>query len=423
MEHDLMMLAAGRDDCPCGLPHHCSIQNILLEHGAIEKVPEILKGFHKILLVADQNTWALCGDRVKALLGEAVQDTLIYHSEGFLVPDEAAIETILGSIQPDTDYVLGIGSGVINDLCKYGSFKRGLEYGIVATAPSMDGYVSVHAAMIIGGAKVTYEAHMVHSFIGDVELLRNAPMEMIRAGYGDILGKFSALNDWKLSCALYDEYFCQYVYDLIDDATRRVAPLGPALQARDAEAVTLLTHAIVAVGIAMAYIGNSRPASGSEHHFSHYFEVTSLLNKEPYFLHGIDVAYATVETQWMREAILALEAPTAAPAISEAARTAEIRRIYGAAADSILALQQKVGRYDSDLAALIAEKWEAVRAVLSEVPSSQAILDYLTSVGLDMAEYEAMYSAQKRAEGCLWAKDLKDRFSVLWVWFTLICRT
>jgi len=420
MERDLMTLAAGRDDCPCGITHHCDIRNILLAPGAVSHTAELLSPWKRILLVADTNTYALCGDTVSAQLASRLQDTLIYESEGFLVPNEEAIDILMNRVQPDTDYIVGIGSGVINDLCKYVSFKKDLEYAIITTAPSMDGYASVHAAMIIGGAKVTYEAHMVHTVIADVDILKNAPMEMIRAGYGDIVGKFSALNDWKLSCAMYDEYFCQYVYDLIYDATLRVAPLGEALQRRDPEAVSVLMHAILAVGIAMAYIGNSRPASGSEHHLSHYFEVTSLLRHEPYFLHGIDVAYATVDTQIMREAILALDDPSPAPVIGDAERESAVRRIYGTAADSILTLQKKFGKYDSDLAGLIREKWPAIRAVLSEVPSAETIRGYMASVGLPMEKYFAMYSDKKRADGFFWAKDLKDRFTVLWVWYTLI---
>ncbi|MFR8331270.1 MAG: hypothetical protein ACLU9S_01965 [Oscillospiraceae bacterium] len=40
-------------------------------------------------------------------------------------------------------------------------------------------------------------------------------MEMIRAGFGDIVGKYSALNDWKLSHLLLKEPFCRQVYDMV----------------------------------------------------------------------------------------------------------------------------------------------------------------------------------------------------------------
>ena len=87
--------------------------------------------------------------------------------------------------------IVGIGSGVIQDLCKYVSFNKNLPYFIIATAPSMDGYASKGAAMITDNMKVTYNAHVPEVIIGDVDILKNAPMDMIKSGYGDILGKFS----------------------------------------------------------------------------------------------------------------------------------------------------------------------------------------------------------------------------------------
>lgn len=75
----------------------------------------------------------------------------------------------------------------------------------------MDGYASSGAAMIIGNMKVTYNAHVPEAIIGDVDVLKEAPMEMIQSGYGDIIGKLSCLNDWKLSVVVNDEFFCQYV--------------------------------------------------------------------------------------------------------------------------------------------------------------------------------------------------------------------
>ena len=32
-------------------------------------------------------------------------------------------------------------------------------------------------------------------------------LDMLKAGYGDIVGKYSCLNDWKLSALIRDEYF------------------------------------------------------------------------------------------------------------------------------------------------------------------------------------------------------------------------
>lgn len=298
-------------ECACGMVHSCDVKHVIIEQGAIGKLGSVTGGYKKLLLVADSNTYRVCGQAVKEQLTGRVGDVLVYERDGILVPDEEAVSQMQKKLTGDMDLIVGIGSGVIQDLCKYVSFKAGMPYCIVATAPSMDGYASKGAAMIAGNMKITYNAHVPEAIIGDVDVLKNAPMELIRSGYGDILGKYSCLNDWKLSQVILGEYFCQNVYDLTYDMLLKTRDLGAKLQERDEEAIQTLMEALVGVGIAMAYVGNSRPASGSEHHMSHFFEVTGILNDEEYFMHGIDVAYSAVYTQRIRETLLRMDKPAA----------------------------------------------------------------------------------------------------------------
>jgi len=180
-------------------------------------------------------------------------------------------------------------------------------------------------------------------------------------------------------------------------------------------------EALVIVGIAMSFVGNSRPASGSEHHLSHYFEIVGILNSEEYFLHGIDVAYSTVVTQKMREELLALEGVRAAYSHDVSVWEEEIRKRYGAASDGVIALQKKCGFYDKDYETIYREKWDEIRTILSEVPSSEKITEILRVAGLDFSEFEELYGMQK-IDDCIWyAKDLKDRYTVLWLYF-LLCK-
>lgn len=120
-----------------------------------------------------------------------MEQVFFYRKAGVLVPDEAAVAEMEQYITARTDLIVGVGSGVIQDLCKYVNFRHNLPYHIVATAPSMDGYASVGAAMIWKNMKVTFTWHAPEVIIGDVDILKDALMEMIRAGYGDILGKYS----------------------------------------------------------------------------------------------------------------------------------------------------------------------------------------------------------------------------------------
>jgi len=413
-------LLKGIENCPCGKPHTCDLQYVSVRPGAVEDLAGLLGTYHHILLVADRNTYATCGDRVAEILADKLQKKIVFCPEGLLIPNEEAIDRIQKAITPETDLLIGIGSGVINDLCKYGSFTNNLPYFIVATATSMDGYASVGAAMITGNMKTTFSAHVPTAIIGDVDILKDAPMKMIQSGFGDIIGKYSALNDWKLAHLVNGEYFCQQVYDLILDIVVKTESLASGIQTRDPETIKTLMEALVLVGIAMSFVGNSRPASGSEHHLSHYFEIVGILNQEEYFLHGIDVVYSTVKTQQMRERLLKLEeVPAAGAVFDRAAWEANIHRCYTGAANGVIALQDKCGFYQKDYLSIYREKWPQIRELFKEVPSSQHIMDLLTVAGMDYSEFEALYGA-KKIDDCVWfAKDLKDRYTVLWVYYLL----
>ena len=405
--------------CDCGMTHSCSIKKVLIGSGAVEQVSSLLESYQKILLVADSNTYRVCGKQVEAQLSGKLEDFLIYERDGLLVPNEEAVAEMKQKLTKETDLIIGVGSGVIQDLCKYVSFQAKLPYYIVATAPSMDGYASKGAAMIWNNMKVTYNAHVPEVIIGDVDVLKDAPMEMIQSGYGDILGKYSCLNDWKLSRVVNGEYFCRYVYDLTYEILCKTKDLGPKLLERDAAAIETLMEALVGVGIAMAYVGNSRPASGSEHHLSHFFEVTGIMNGKPYFMHGTDVAYSAVYTQKMREQLLVMDCPASHKQPERPEWEKEIKRVYTAAADGVIALQDKMGWYEQDRLPVYREKWEQIKEVLCEVPSSEKLTEYLSSVGLDSAEFVKMYGAEKIQDALWYAKDLKDRYTVLWMYYDL----
>ena len=406
--------------CSCGMTHKCAIKHIIVGKDANKQLRGLMGEYRHVVLCADENTYAACGQVVEEQMGDRLQAKLVYHRDGLVIPNEEAVAELQALLTEETDLIVGVGSGVIQDICKYVSFGAKLPYYIVATAPSMDGYASVGAAMIMGGMKVTYSAHVPEVIIGDIDVLKDAPMDMIQSGYGDILGKYSCLNDWKLAKVVRGEYFCQYVYDLTMDMVIKTRDLGPRLLQRDPEAIQTLMEAIVGVGVAMAFVGNSRPASGSEHHLSHFFEIVGILNDEPYFMHGTDVVYSSVYTERLREQLLALPAPARRELPSREQREGAIRKIYTKIADSVIALQDKVGWYEEDRFPIYEEKWQEICDVLKEAPSSKEMLGYVESIGLNPAEFYESYGREKIARALTFGKDLKDRFSVLWLYYDLL---
>jgi glycerol-1-phosphate dehydrogenase [NAD(P)+] len=283
----------------------------------------------------------------------------------------------------------------------------------------MDGYASVGAALILNEMKITLNARVPYAIVAEGEILRTSPIDMIRAGYGDIIGKYSCLNDWKLAKLLKNEYFCDYVWQTVLDTVKKTEKNAAALLERDADAVSALTEALVTVGILMSYVGNSRPASGSEHHLSHYFEITGLLHKRDYYPHGIDVLYSAAVTAKLRESLLKREPPFSPFAEAPEEREDAIRKTYTTAADAILELQEKVGLYQTLDTSLFADSWDEIKEILSESPSYAQMCAYLDAIGLNIDEFHAFYGKDVIRDCVRYAKDLKDRYTVLWLCYAL----
>ena len=95
----------------------------------------------------------------------------------------------------------------------------------------------------------------------------------------------------------------------------------------------------------------------------------------------------------------------------------DIEEIYGPISQGIVELQDKLGWYNIDDSENVLSKWEKIKTVLSEAPSSDRFKTMLKKVGLDFAEFGNLYSDEKINKGVLYGKDLKDRYTVLWLYY------
>lgn len=411
---DIGELNAKYQNCSCGMTHTCPLDFVRIGKGVLPELAGLCSEYKSIVLVADENTYEACGRQVQQILNDKVENCIVLAANGdVVIPNEEKIAEIEAVIGKNTDLIVGVGSGVINDLCKYVSFKCGLRYFIVATAPSMDGYASSGAALILEGMKITLNARPPRAIVADTDVLKSAPLEMLQAGYGDIIGKYSCLNDWKLSALINDEYFCQRVYDMTYNEADRVRGLAKQLVCRDEDAVKALMEALVTVGIAMSYVNTSRPASGSEHHLSHFFEITGILDGKTYLSHGIDVGYSSVVTAALRERIAA--SVPGRFAFNREEWLSDIKEIYSTSADGVTALQDKLGWYTKDDSEYVEGNWAKIADILKEAPSAAETKKMLEDVGLCFDEFEKVYGKEKIRNAIKYAKDLKDRYSVLWL--------
>ena len=243
----------------------------------------------RVLVVCDANTEPFTENIGRTLSAAGKEISLFRFPDRHLVPEIGRLKELFAAAE-GADYLLGVGSGVINDICKYLSAKTEKPCGILATAPSMDGYVSGVSALYENGRKVTLPAAPPREALIDVNILANAPLDMIVAGAGDLIGKHTSLLDWKLARDLKGEKYDAEIVARMEKALSLGMESAKKLVLRDSAAVETLIDGLLLSGIEMQRAGNSRPASGSEHHISHYLEMKGEEMGKDFAPHGVKVA-------------------------------------------------------------------------------------------------------------------------------------
>ena len=280
-------------NCACGHEHPMSLQEMVIESGALQKLPGViaaLGNYTALGMVCDENTYEAAGRQVQAILSPAA---VVILNPDHLHANEAAVAAADEQLPPECDLLLAVGSGTIHDTTRFVAHRRGIPFVSVPTAPSVDGFVSTVAAMTWGGLKVTMPAVAPIALVADSDVFSRAPRRLVAAGVADLLGKYTALLDWKVSHLVTGEYICQTIIDLEMKAVDTVAAAIDAIAAGDKDAMEALMYALVLSGLAMQMVGNSRPASGAEHHVSHLWEM-EVINPEVDALHGEKVGIGLI---------------------------------------------------------------------------------------------------------------------------------
>jgi glycerol-1-phosphate dehydrogenase [NAD(P)+] len=241
-------------------------------------------------VVMDANTRAAAGAAVAAALPGA-EPIVFEQRHGLLAtPEQSALVSARARAGVP---LIAVGSGVITDIVRYAA--RGVDAAFISvpTAASMDGYASSVAAMQIDGVKVTEPARAPDAIFAAPDVLAAAPQALTRAGIGDLLGKATAGVDWLAAHLLYGEAYDPAVAASVQSLVHRTCADVDRLLRGDAEAARALLLSLIESGLAITAVGNSRPASGCEHHASHLWDLLAARGERPHQLHGLQVGYAT----------------------------------------------------------------------------------------------------------------------------------
>ena len=282
-------------NCKCGKTHIFTSE-VIVKEGALLELPRLMKQYSakKVFLVADKNTYAAAGKAVVEIVeNEKVKVVKCIFEEDALEPDEHSVGRAIMYYESDCDLVIGVGSGVINDISKIVANVAGKPYIIVGTAPSMDGYASATSSMTRDGLKISLPSKCADVIIGDLDVLCQAPAKMMASGLGDMLAKYVSICEWRIANLITGEYYCEDIAQLVREALKKCVDNAKGLLNREEQAVKAVFEGLVIGGVAMAFAGVSRPASGVEHYFSHVWDMRGLEFGSTVDLHGIQCAVAT----------------------------------------------------------------------------------------------------------------------------------
>lgn len=409
--------------CKCGRVHKSSVDTVICEKGAIERIPEFVKKYNakKIFVLADVNTYAVAGRRVCEILERSGAAYAEYVFEDTaLEPDERAVGSAVTHFDKQCDLVIGAGSGVINDIGKILSGIAKIPYIIVATAPSMDGYASATSSMSVGKLKVSLRSKCPDVIIGDIDILKNAPVRMLQAGLGDMLAKYISLCEWRLAELIVGEYYCDYVAELVGTALKKCTDNAPGLLKRDEEAVKAVFEGLVIGGKAMEYAGLSRPASGVEHYISHVWDMRAEAFGTRADLHGIQCAIGTLEAAKIYEKIKRYK-PDREKALSSMKNfdleqwNKELSEFVGDGAKEMIELEKKEKKYDVEnhkkRLETIIDNWDKIIGIINEaVPSPGEIEKILDVIGAPKACAEIGLDENIMPMTFKATKDIRDKY-------------
>lgn len=415
-------LERGAFKCSCGKIHESGTKKVIIEKNAVRHLPALLEeiGSTKPFLLSGHDTFAAAGEKVCAVLKDAgISYSKYVFGHSPVLPTEHSVGSAVMNFDYSCDCVIGIGSGVINDIGKILAKATGRPYLIVGTAPSMDGYASPTSSMELDGRKVSLDSTFAYAIVGDLDILCKAPMKMLQAGVGDMIAKYIALCEWQIGELLVDEYRCPVVDAMVETALERCVKAAAGLPARDEEAVKAVMEGMVITGIAMKYAGVSRPASGMEHYFSHIWDMRSLAFGTKSDLHGIQCGIGTLLSLKVYDYIRTV-VPNREKALAYVANfnlekwNAQLSSFIGPGAQALIEDERKAGKYDAAKHAArlqrILTDWDKIMEIVNSLPRYGEVLELMNLIGAPVSAEDFDVTPEQMRTTFTMTKDIRDKY-------------
>lgn len=265
----------------------------------LDRVPSMFKEQFpekRAIIVADENTWRVAGEVVYAYLqaaGVECDEPYIF-TDPHLHAEWTFIEMLDERLSSTDAIAVAVGSGTINDLCKLCSYHQSRPYMCVATAASVDGYSSFGASVTYKNMKQTFTCPAPKAILADVGVMVRAPKEMTAAGYADLAAKIPAGAEWIVADFVGSEPIHNEAWHIVQDGLKDALADPEGVAALRPEAIAPLVEGLMLSGFAMQAARSSRPASCTDHLFSHLWNMRNHTHNGVTPSHGFQVSVGTL---------------------------------------------------------------------------------------------------------------------------------
>ncbi|AIL64931.1 Glycerol-1-phosphate dehydrogenase [NAD(P)+] [Rickettsiales bacterium Ac37b] len=277
-----------------------SLYKIYIKQNLLNEIGDILLELpylgEKIVVVSDENTYNVAAYRIcKALSIKKITSVILPAN---VKPTMDVVHKLQKRIQ-GMHSLIGVGSGTINDLCKYICYLEKKPYILFATAPSMNGYCSANVSIIVDGYKQSLIATLPTVIMCDLDILSKAPLRLIQSGIGDSLCRSTCQADWLMSHLLFNTTYSKIPFEWIQGLELILWDNIEEVINGSVELIQILMLILILSGIGMYMAKGSYPASQGEHLIAHLLEL-----KYPHNYHGEQIAVTTIFMAELQEYLL-----------------------------------------------------------------------------------------------------------------------
>lgn len=382
----------------------------------------------RVTTVSDSNTYPLIGQKITSRLQSGgITNIDIILNGNRLTADESSIMSVLTEIDIKTDALVAVGAGTITDIVRFVSHRLQKNFTSVPTAPSIDGYLSTGVPLNLKSFERSITCHAPSLIIISPSILTKAPRNTIIAGFGNIIGKVTAVADWELAHLLMDVPFDRKCVDEIISAYSQTVEHITGIARRRTESIMKLFEALSTSGEAIRRFGSSESAFGSAYHISRFLELHRSVSHQAPILHGIRVGVGTViSAQWYRllrsiDKKSIVQHPAKVPDYEK--NPTAIGRLLGESGTILLEKNTYLSTLDihrvSQIRRRLIDHWDDVQRIAEQVPEPEYLAELIEAVGGPKNPNDIGITAEEIDAATRFSHYIQSRFTVRTLLFTL----